>query len=114
MPNHCSNKVKFTFDSKKAMNALVNHINHPPENADQSGFCYLSSWGTKWGDYETVVSLYSEEAPWEVELVFDSAWSPPIELYEWIDENIISVTRIEAVYNEAGIYTTETGDISKE
>jgi len=55
-------------------------------------------WGTKW---DVDPDAY-DEGPTSMSVTFDSAWSPPIELYRWINRNYPEV-RLEWTYAEGGV-----------
>lgn len=68
----------------------------------------IANWGTKW-DVDGDI-IHEDENSCEV--VFDSAWSPPIEAYRSLEEKGFSV---RALYYEpgcdfAGLYDTESGE----
>lgn len=70
-------------------------------------FCY-DHWGTKW----EVEAYIEEEYPWAIELSFDSAWAPPIGVYNALHEQGFNV---QARYYEpgmcfGGIVTATQGD----
>lgn len=60
-------------------------------------FC-VNEWGTKWdvGDQQGVVSV----EPHEIELVFDSAWAPPISFYQHMEQQ---GWQVHAMYHEPGM-----------
>jgi hypothetical protein len=59
---------------------------------------HCGEWGTKW-DVDTNVYVDGTST---VSVNFDSAWSPPIELYRWINRNYPEV-RLEWTYEEGGV-----------
>lgn len=90
-------------------------------NIDEHGyknwydFC-VGEWGTKWDvgseDSFIEVSENAETGKWVMNFSFDSAWAPPIEIYEAIAE---AGHEIEAYYYEPGMafcgkFTNEDGD----
>jgi Ferredoxin-like domain in Api92-like protein len=58
---------------------------------------HCGEWGTKW-DVDT--NVYDETA-FSLSVSFDSAWSPPIELYRWINRHYPDV-RLTWTYEEGG------------
>ena len=108
MPNWCDNAATITA-SKDKIDGLVAVLEN---KEDQQVFQYLrpmpesekdnwydwnvTNWGTKWEisviDYER----YDDETVW---ISFETAWSPPIALYEFMHEN---EWHVNAVYNEGG------------
>lgn len=79
-------------------------------------FC-VAEWGTKWdvGGEDTYVEVTKDSAAedkWYLNFSFDSAWAPPIEIYEAIAE---AGHEIEAYYYEPGMafcgkFTNAAGD----
>lgn len=72
----------------------------------------VNEWGTKWdvgGEY----SFFERRSKKKIELTFDSAWSPPIGLYNKLTEEGYNVM---AYYYEPGAaytgeYSSELGDL---
>lgn len=86
------------------------------KNIEEHGYAHwydycVAEWGTKWdvgGTDDAMVDITDTG----VTLMFDSAWSPPVEAYRKLDE--LGFT-IDAMYYEPGIgfcgqYNTETDD----
>lgn len=112
MPNWCNNYATIT-GPKEQIDALIveckkSEDNTPceilnllhPRPADQEENWYdwnVSNWGTKWD-----ISLASYEIVDEntITLSFDTAWSPPIALYQFLIENDWEVN---AYYYEPGM-----------
>lgn len=78
-------------------------------------FC-VAEWGTKWDvgseDSYIEVTENTETGKWVLNFSFDSAWAPPIEIYEAIAE---AGHEIEAYYYESGMafcgkFTNDSGD----
>lgn len=78
-------------------------------------FC-VAEWGTKWDvggdDCYVEVTENLETGKWVLNFSFDSAWAPPIEIYEAIAE---AGHEIEAYYYEPGMafcgkFTNSDGD----
>ena len=113
MPNWCSNQVTLTGPKEKIDQLIVelqksDNINTPyeilnvlrPRPADQEEDWYswnVNNWGTKWdvniGGYEIV----DENT---VSFTFDSAWSPPTALYDFLQEEGWTV---DGYYYEPGM-----------
>lgn len=120
MPNWCDNSVTLRHDDKSKVDALVacmenkedqNFMNHlRPNPAGEWQYDWsVANWGTKW---DASVIDWERTDDNEVWISFDSAWSPPTTLYEYLVEQGWDV---EALYHEpgmgyAGMYTTEGGD----
>lgn len=122
MPNWCNNSVQLTFPNEESANKfqqciervesdkeyLDDHGNQltilghfvPEPNYDDEGAWYwwrVNNWGTKWD-----VSLYNHDWIDDTTVVigFDTAWSPPIQTFEAMEEQDIIV---EATYYEPGM-----------
>ena len=122
MPNWCDNSVTLYSKDKEKIDALdkvltnaddTSVFNHLfPRPADQEDNWYewnCQNWGTKWDVTPIDWERYDDNKIW---ISFNSAWSPPISLYEYLSENGWNV---EAYYHESGCafcgkYTTEDGD----
>jgi hypothetical protein len=131
MPNWCQNVVTISHEDSTKLNiihtAVANENNleesffnllvpRPIEESENWYHWNLENWGTKW-DVKVEISEYTDNS---ITLVFDSAWSPPIQFYDKLVEQGYSVL---GYYNEesmefAGIYnnyddeTFEYGDMS--
>jgi hypothetical protein len=98
MPNWCTNSLTLT-GKKEWIDALVKvsetddkdifmHLRPCVEDAEWYSEKWYSwncdNWGTKWDGNEVMIGSCDGEC---IELHFDSAWSPPITLYEYLVEN---------------------------
>jgi hypothetical protein len=62
-----------------------------------------SNWGTKWDvDTDVLDPLRLVNDRWTIRLVFDSAWSPPEGIYDYIHDNFPDV-ELDAYWEEPGI-----------
>jgi hypothetical protein len=127
MPNWCDNSVTLHHEDKSKVDALAaemskkNDDGHSmaepfihlrPRPADQEENWYdwnISNWGTKW---EAGIIDWDRQDDNTIWISFDSAWSPPIALYEYLVEH---GWEVNALYQEpgmgyAGTFTTEDGD----
>jgi hypothetical protein len=112
MPNWCSNQVTLTGPKEKIDQIIVeleksNSIDNSyeilnvlrPRPAEQEDWYSwnVDNWGTKWditvGGYEVI----DENT---VSFTFDSAWSPPTALYEYLETEGWNV---DAYYYEPGM-----------
>ena len=113
MPNWCNNDVTITA-SKEKIDALVDVLTNfqeetgvrelfaviRPRPADQEDNWYewnCSNWGTKW---DASVYHWDQTDEQTIQVSFDTAWSPPLALYEYMVANGYSVS---ATYNEPGM-----------
>lgn len=109
MPNWCLNKLTVSHTDKAAMDRFVaaynkgtlcNEFLPMPEDIGEGwyGWC-IENWGTKWDvgadigtDREEWHGLKATVVPWndkntiEASCSFDSAWAPPIGLYNKLVE----------------------------
>ena len=105
MPNWCDNSVTLRHDDKSKIDALcdvmenkedqnfMNHLRPNPAGEWQYDWS-VSNWGTKW---DASVIDWERRDDNEVWISFDSAWSPPTVLYEFLVEQGWDV---EALYHE--------------
>ena len=89
MPNWCANSISVTHQDPQQIDAMIaayqqgrllEHFVPLPDGEWNYDFC-LSHWGTKW-DVGGPDATWERLDPHTVELSFDSAWSPPAEVYE--------------------------------
>lgn len=120
MPNWCDNMVTLRNSDKSKIDALVacmtnkedqNFMNHlRPNPSGQWEYNWsVENWGTKW---DATIIDWEHRDDNEVWVSFESAWSPPTALYEYLVEE---GWEVEALYHEpgmgyAGMHTTEDGD----
>jgi hypothetical protein len=106
MPNWCSNNLNLSHDNpdmisraKKAFeeNKFFKEFVPLPEKEDDWYSWCCENWGTKWDVANGFVGL---EAPKELELGFDTAWSPPIAFYKKMEDLGFTVF---ASYREDGM-----------
>ena len=116
MPNWCSNTIEIE-GTKEQINAFVSFLDEqngkewfsffkptPPELKVEGWYEWnIENWGTKWNcdaqDWVKVENPSGDES--SVTFWFDSAWSPPTALYEFIEAT--STLNIKASYNEGGM-----------
>jgi hypothetical protein len=107
MPNWCYNTATLHHDDKARIDAFeaelskedsqpLNHLRPNPADEWDYGWS-VDNWGTKWD-----VSIHDWEREDEncIVLHFDSAWSPPTTLYEFLETEGWSV---RAMYHEPGM-----------
>lgn len=125
MPNWCDNSVTLRHEDKSKIDALeaemskkndqghsmacpFQHLRpNPTGEWDYNWSC--ANWGTKW---DASIIDWDRSGDNEIRLYFDSAWSPPTTLYEFLIEE---GWEVEAIYHEPGMgyigqFTTEDGD----
>ena len=117
MPNWCLNKLTVSHPDQTAMDRFVSAYNKGtvcneflpiPEDIGNGWYDWcVSNWGTKWDvgadegtDKEERYGLKATVVGNEASMSFDSAWSPPIGLYNKLVELGFSV---EATYFEPGM-----------
>lgn len=112
MPNWCLNNVTITHDDPAKLNELLDAYkarnlfeHYHPTPKDENGELdedwwgwRVSNWGTKW-DVGGEDAYYSDN-PEGLVLSFDSAWSPPVGLYDKLFELGYNV---KATYWEPGM-----------
>jgi hypothetical protein len=107
MPNWCYNTATFSHEDKTKIDALetelqkedtepLNHLCPNPAGEWQYEWS-VNNWGTKWDvtphDWERVDDN-------TIQMNFDSAWSPPLALYEFLEGEGWTVS---AMYHEPGM-----------
>lgn len=104
MPNWCMNNVTFTHEDPeqiKRVKAAVSDQNLfetfvPPEGEWDYFWC-VENWGTKWD--ASHADILNEDKN-EIELMFDTAWGPPLAFYDKMVELGFTV---EGNYHEPGM-----------
>lgn len=129
MPNWCDNSLRLHHEDKTkidaleaelskkndqghSMGCLFNHLRPESpecENGDGWYAWHCENWGTKW---EASLIDWCRDDDNDITVYFDTAWCPPIALYEYLDEN---GWEIDALYHEggcafAGTYISGCGD----
>lgn len=113
MPNWCSNNLTIEHEDSGVVDRFVkayeegntcNEFIPKPENIGEGwwDFC-VSKWGTKWDigcDNNQSHGLKPTRVGNQVTVTFDSAWAPPIGLYEELDDLGFMVS---ATYFEPGM-----------
>jgi hypothetical protein len=107
MPNWCYNTATLSNEDKTKIDGLeqellkedaqpFNYLRPNPDGEWDYGWS-CENWGTKWD-----VSMHDWEREDDNTIVmhFDTAWSPPIALYDFLNENGWSV---RALYHEPGM-----------
>jgi hypothetical protein len=107
MPNWCDNSVTLYNEDVEKVSALAEEMGKEneegkmiacpfqhlrPRPADQE-----ENWGTKW---DASIIDWERRDDNEIWISFDSAWAPPITLYDYLTENGWNV---EAIYHESGM-----------
>lgn len=109
MPNWCDNSVHLT-SSKENIDALAavleneddrqvfQHLRPRPEDQEENWYDWnINHWGTKW---EISLIDWSREDDETIWISFETAWSPPAAIYEYLHEQ---GWRVNAVYHESGM-----------
>jgi hypothetical protein len=118
MPNWCDNSLELSHEDKSKMDALdavltakeafFQHLVPNPSGEWEYNWS-IENWGTKWD---------ADAFDWErtddntIRVYFNTAWSPPIALY---DNLVEQGYKVDARYHECGMcyagqYTTDGGD----
>lgn len=107
MPNWCFNAVTLHHTDAGKMKALMKRLNSnesiashflpvPLEEKDNWYMWSTENWGTKW-DFE---ALDWSRIDNQIEINFESAWSPPIALYNYL---VAEGWSVDARYFESGM-----------
>lgn len=113
MPNWCANNLTIEHEDPAMVDRFVKAYNEgrtcnefipKPENLGDSWFDWcIEHWGTKWDigcNNNEEHGLKPTRVGNQVTVSFDSAWSPPIKLYEELDKLGFMV---DATYFEPGM-----------
>jgi hypothetical protein len=117
MPNWCMNNVTLRNTNKDLVDALEEHLKEvdDPTNESAEGFANFlrpnpdgewdygwscENWGTKWDPHPENWDREDDET---ITINFDSAWSPPIELYDYLIEEENGDWDVDAYYYEPGM-----------
>ena len=107
MPNWCYNAVTMSHDDTSKIDALekvlqdekgepFQHLRPNPTGEWDYGWS-CENWGTKW---DVSVQDWERDGDNTITMNFDSAWSPPVTLYEYLESEGWSV---RAMYHEPGM-----------
>ena len=107
MPNWCYNTATLHHDDKARIDAFeaelskedsqpLNHLRPNPAGEWDYGWS-VDNWGTKW---DVSIHDWEREDDNTIVLHFDSAWSPPTTLYEYLETEGWTV---RAMYHEPGM-----------
>ena len=126
MPNYCDNSVTLRHEDKAKIDALdaelskkteghygsqgqmFEHLRPNPAGEWQYDWS-VENWGSKW---DAGIIDWERRDDNEIWVSFESAWSPPVALYDYLVEQ---GWEVDALYYEpgmgyAGQYTTDGGD----
>lgn len=130
MPNWCNNEVTIVHKNKTAIDRVVKAFDKgnlckefipvPKELKDEKKveknglpswytFC-VTNWGTKWDPCDGIITRINDKS---VLLQFDSAWSPPLGLYEVMAKEGYDITAhyYEPNADFAGTWTSADGGL---
>jgi len=108
MPNWCYNSVTLSHEDETKIDALESALSdekaevfmhlcpRPAEHEEDWYGWNVNNWGTKW---DTTPHDWDRDGN-TITINFDTAWSPPIALYEYLETNDWSV---RALYHEPGM-----------
>jgi hypothetical protein len=110
MPNWCDNCATISNQDKTKIDELekvladkdnqqiFQHLRPRPESEEENWYDWnINNWGTKW---DITPHHWEREDDNTITLNFDSAWSPPTTLYEYLEETGWEIT---AYYHEGGM-----------
>jgi hypothetical protein len=107
MPNWCDNSLTVRHAEKSKLDELETELNRgddaelfqhfrPYESEWDYGWC-VENWGTKW---EARVYSWERTSDETMYISFETAWGPPIALYEYIEQD---GWEVEGLYHESGM-----------
>ena len=109
MPNWCDNTLTITHTDKSKLDAIdvvlsnkdskdgLFNIIRPNPTGEWDYAWSVDNWGSKW---DASIHDWERQDDNTIWVSFDSAWSPPIALYEFMEEEGYTV---EAMYWESGM-----------
>jgi hypothetical protein len=109
MPNWCDNQATITHEDKSKIDAieatlkaeekeLFKTIYPRPDDQEENWYDWnVNNWGTKW---EASIIDWERCDDNSIFVCFETAWSPPVNLYESMN---ITGYSVSAVYNEPGM-----------
>jgi hypothetical protein len=107
MPNWCYNSATLYNSDKSKIDSLEQELQkedaqvfqhlRPNPTGEWDYNWSVENWGTKW---DTTVNDWERESDNSIVMHFDTAWSPPTTLYEFLSEEGWS---INAMYHEPGM-----------
>jgi hypothetical protein len=109
MPNWCYNSATLSHKNSKKIASLMKHLKgedvalfqhlrkRPKDQEDNWYQWNVDNWGTKW---DATISHYEQMDESTVFISFETAWCPPIALYDYLTEKKWSV---QAKYHEPGV-----------
>lgn len=110
MPNWCNNTLNIYNSDKSKLDNLEEELKKEkaaeilqylrPGPKEWDYMWSVENWGTKWE--ARVYDYYRDEDGENITIRFDTAWGPPIALYEYLYE-LDDGWSIEAFYNEEGL-----------
>lgn len=135
MPNWCSNYVEvtgnpetikkyglldeFSLQAIRPMPRELEGTTAPGDSPNWYDWC-LTNWGTKWdvdnhGEDGVIQPPTSSDDVLTVVYSFSSAWSPPIEIYRYMERSLD--LKVDAMYYEPGMafygtWSPEEGEIT--
>jgi hypothetical protein len=119
MPNWCENETDITGPKDVIDNILaISRVNrmeddlgehffsmralHPiPDDVDWYSWC-IENWGTKWDIANPYVGVTQDKDTATINLSYDTAWSPPIEFFQYLSRKFPDIT-ISTKYYEPGM-----------
>ena len=119
MPNWCNNTLTITCASKEEADELHKHLENQeaedwtffgffvPEDWNEEDWYWsrVNAWGTKW---DASISHYEWVDDYSLVMDFDTAWGPPIGVYEAAHEQGYTIM---AAYFEPGMCFVGSWDV---
>lgn len=108
MPNWCDNSVRLSHSDKSKVDALeavlqgedqavFQHLRPRPADQEENWYDWnITNWGTKW---EISIIDWERQDDHTIWISFESAWAPPIALYEHVYSE---GWEVEGLYHEGG------------
>ena len=107
MPNWCDNTLTISHPDKSKIDAIEANLKsesiqifntiYPNPDGEWDYEWSVNNWGTKW---DASIHDWERQDDNTIWVSFDSAWSPPIALYEYMDSQEYEIL---AYYHEGGM-----------
>lgn len=120
MPNWCQNHLLMTHPDPSRVDILLQALHTGtfcetimPTPPDVDAYIYRTNyWGTKWDITDPTVTRLS---PYTLQVEFDSAWAPPIGVYETLaveEGAVVQATFCELAMGFVGEWNSAVGERS--
>lgn len=103
MPNWCMNNLEISHEDPAKIKEIAGRLESLEEGKYKELIGFLKAFDPDWSYREAASAEYTVTDEKTINANFDTAWSPPVELYETLEEQGFVV---EASYYEPGLMLT--------